>query len=163
MSLLNLNYFEIFDIDEEITIDIKVLNERYLVLKSKFHPDKFVNTSNIEKSMATRMSTHINDAYSTLKDLVSRVDYILEINNFSIDENKTFKNTSFLNEQMILSERISQANSDDFSIIKNEISIKIKNLISEMKSNLCNKDFDILHENNSMVKFYKKNIHELSN
>ena len=163
MSLLNLNYFEIFDIDEEITIDIKALNERYLVLQSKFHPDKFVNTSNIEKSMATRMSTHINDAYSTLKDLVSRVDYILEINNFSIDENKTFKNTSFLNEQMILSERISQANSDDFSIIKNEISIKIKNLISEMKSNLCNKDFDILHENNSMVKFYKKNIHQLSN
>ena len=163
MSLLNLNYFEIFDIDEEITIDIKALNERYLVLQSKFHPDKFVNTSNIEKSMATRMSTHINDAYSTLKDLVSRVDYILEINNFSIDENKTFKNTSFLNEQMILSERISQANSDDFSIIKNEISIKIKNLISEMKSNLCNKDFDILHENNSMIKFYKKNIHELSN
>ncbi len=163
MSLLNLNYFEIFDIDEEITIDIKALNERYLVLQSKFHPDKFVNTSNIEKSMATRMSTHINDAYSTLKDLVSRVDYILEINNFSIDENKTFKNTSFLNEQMILSERISQANSDEFSIIKNEISIKIKNLISEMKSNLCNKDFDILHENNSMVKFYKKNIHQLSN
>ena len=76
---------------------------------------------------------------------------------------KHFKNTSFLNEQMILSERISQANSDDFSIIKNEISIKIKNLISEMKSNLCNKDFDILHENNSMVKFYKKNIHQLSN
>ena len=163
MSLLNLNYFEIFDIDEEITIDIKALNERYLVLQSKFHPDKFVNTSNIEKSMATRMSTHINDAYSTLKDLVSRVDYILEINNFSIDENKTFKNTSFLNEQMILSERISQANSDEFSIIKNEISIKIKNLISEMKSNLCNKDFDILHENNSMVKFYKKHIHQLSN
>ena len=163
MSLLNLNYFEIFDIDEEITIDIKALNERYLVLQSKFHPDKFVNTSNIEKSMATRMSTHINDAYSTLKDLVSRVDYILEINNFSIDENKTFKNTSFLNEQMILSERISQANSDDFSIIKNEISIKIKNLISEMKSNLCNKDFDILHENNSMVKFYKKNMYQLSN
>ena len=156
MSLLNLNYFEIFDIDEEITIDIKILIKDILSLQSKFHPDKFVNTSNIEKSMATRMSTHINDAYSTLKDLVSRVDYILEINNFSIDENKTFKNTSFLNEQMILSERISQANSDDFSIIKNEISIKIKNLISEMKSNLCNKDFDILHENNSMVKFYKK-------
>ena len=52
--------------------------------------------------MATRLSTYINDAYSTLKDLVSRVDYILEINNFSIDENKTFKNKSFLNEQMIL-------------------------------------------------------------
>ncbi len=163
MSLLNLNYFEIFDIDVEITVDIKALNEKYLVLQSKFHPDKFVNTSNLEKSMATRMSTHINDAYSTLKDLVSRVDYILEINNFSIDENKTFKNASFLNEQMTLTERISQASPDDLCIIKNEITIKIKNLIIEMKRNLCNKEFKILHENNSMVKFYKKNMYQLSN
>ena len=44
-----------------------------------------------------------------LKDLVSRVDYIIRINNYSIDENKTFKNASFLNEQMLLSEKISKS------------------------------------------------------
>ena len=156
MSLLNLNYFEIFDIHVGIEIDIKILNERYLALQSKFHPDRFVNSSNLEKSMATRLSTYINDAYHTLKDLVSRVDYILIINNFSIDENKTFKNASFLNEQMLLSEKISRANTNDFSKIKSEISIKIKNLILEMKINLTNREFDTLYENNSMVKFYKK-------
>ena len=157
MSLLNLNYFEIFDIHVGIEIDIKILNERYLALQSKFHPDRFVNSSNLE-SMATRLSTYINDAYHTLKDLVSRVDYILIINNFSIDENKTFKNASFLNEQMLLSEKISRANTNDFSKIKSEISIKIKNLILKMKINLTNREFDTLYENNSMVKFYKKKI-----
>ena len=61
MSLLNLNYFEIFGIEAQITIDIEHLNKKYLALQSEFHPDKFVNASNLEKSMATRISTYIND------------------------------------------------------------------------------------------------------
>ena len=31
-----------------------------------------------------------------------------------------------------------------------------------MKTNLTNQEFDVLFENNSMVKFYKKNMREMS-
>ncbi len=162
MSLLNLNYFEIFGIDAKITIDIDKLNSQYLILQSKFHPDKFVNATNLEKSMATRVSTYINDAYNTLSDLVDRVDYILQLNDYSKDEHTTFKNTNFLTEQMMLSEKIENADPSQYAEIKNEISTKIKEIILEMKTNLTNQEFDILFENNSMVKFYKKNIRQLS-
>ena len=106
MSILNLNYFEIFDIEVEISINIDQLNKKYFSLQSKFHPDKFADSSNLEKSMATRISTYINDGYNTLSDFVSRVDYILKINDFIIDDNQTFKNSSFLSEQMIISDKI---------------------------------------------------------
>ena len=162
MSPLNLNYFEIFGIDAQISIDIENLNSQYLILQSKFHPDKFVNATNLEKSMATRASTYINDAYNTLSDLVDRVDYILQLNNYSKDEHTTFKNTNFLSEQMTLSEKIENADPSQYEEIKNEISTKIKEIILEMQNNLTNKEFDMLFENNSMVKFYKKNIRQLS-
>ena len=162
MSPLNLNYFEIFGIDAQISIDIENLNSQYLILQSKFHPDKFVNATNLEKSMATRVSTYINDAYNTLSDLVERVDYILQLNNYSKDEHTTFKNTNFLTEQMMLSEKIENADPSQYAEIRNEISTKIKEIILEMKTNLTNKEFDVLFENNSMVKFYKKNIRQLS-
>ncbi len=162
MSLLNLNYFEVFGIDAQITVDIEHLNKQYLTLQSEFHPDKFVNASNLEKSMATRISTYINDGYNTLRDLVDRVDYILQLNNYSGDEHTTFKNTNFLNDQMMLSEKIENAHPSQYTDIKNEISSEIKKIISDMKNNLSNQDFDILYENNSMVKFYKKNIRQLS-
>ena len=162
MSLLNLNYFEIFGIEAQIIIDIEHLNRQYLKLQSEFHPDKFVNASNLEKSMATRISTHINDAYNTLSDLVERVDYILQINNYSTYEHTTFKNTNFLTDQMMLSEKIENANPNQYKDIQNEISIEIKTIILEMQNNLDNRDFDILYENNSMIKFYKKNIRQLS-
>ena len=162
MSLLNLNYFEIFGIEAKITIDIEHLNSQYLTLQSEFHPDKFVNASNLEKSMATRVSTYINDAYCTLSDLVERVDYILQINNYLKDEHTSFKNSNFLSDQMALSEKIENANPHQYKNIRNEISIEINKIITEMKNNLSNRDFDILYENKSMVRFYKKNLRQLS-
>ena len=162
MSPLNLTYFEIFDIEINISIDLNDLDSKYLKLQSKFHPDKFINSSAIEKSMAVRISTHINDGYKTLKDLVSRVDYILKINNFIIDENKTFKNSKFLVEQMELTEIIKDSEKSKYDAIRMDIKNKISLLIIEMKNNLFEKDFDILHQNNSMIKFYKKNINQLS-
>ena len=162
MSILNLNYFEIFDIEVEISINIDQLNKKYFSLQSKFHPDKFADSSNLEKSMATRISTYINDGYNTLSDFVSRVDYILKINDFIIDDIQTFKNSSFLSEQMIISDKISEAQPNEYDQIKNEITEKIKLLIPKMKSNLSNHEFDTLYQNNSMMKFYKKNINQLS-
>ena len=145
MSLLNLNYFELFGIEAQITIDIEHLNSQYLKLQSRFHPDKFANASNLEKSMATRISTYINDAYNTLSNLVERVDYILHINNYSKDEHTTFKNTNFLTDQIMLSEKIENANPSQYTDIKNEISVEIKKIILDMKNNLCNRDLDILY------------------
>ena len=162
MSILNLTYFEIFDIDIGISIDTNDLEKKYLKLQKQFHPDKYVSASNVEKTMAARISTHINDGYKTLSSLVSRVDYILKINNFSISENQTFKNNNFLLEQLEFSEKIEKLDKTKYPIIKEEINNKIANLIVQMKSNLINQEFDILYDNISMIKFYDKNIKEIS-
>ena len=74
--------------------------------------------------MAVRISTHINDGYKTLKDLVSRVDYILKINNFIIDDNKTFKNSKFLVEQMELTEIIKDSEKSKYDAIRMDIKNK---------------------------------------
>ncbi len=161
MSILNLTYFEIFDIDINIIIDTGELESKYLKLQTNFHPDKYASASNVEKTMAARVSTHINDGYKTLSDLVLRVDYILKINNYSISENKTFKNNSFLMEQLEFSEKIEKTNKSEYPCIRKEIENKISDLIFQMKSNLTNKEFDNLYDNISMVKFYKKNINEI--
>ena len=162
MSILNLTYFEIFDIDINISIDTNDLEKKYLMLQSKFHPDKYASSSKIEKTMAARVSTHINDGYRTLSNLVSRVDYILEIKKFSISEHQTFKNSNFLNEQIELSERIEKSDLSEYQTIKEEIKNKISNLIIEMQSNLINKEYDNLYDNISMIKFYEKNINQIS-
>ncbi len=161
MSILNLTYFEIFDIDENISINTEDLEQKYLRLQNNFHPDKFASASNVEKAMAARVSTHINDGYRTLSDLALRVDYILKINNYSVSEHKTFKNSNFLCEQLEFSEKIEKIDKSEYSIIEEELKNKISTLITKMESNLANKEFDMLYDNVSMIKFYTKNINEI--
>ena len=69
---------------------------------------------------------------------------------------------NLLVEQMELTEIIKDSEKSKYDAIRMDIKNKISLLIIEMKNNLFNKDFDILHQNNSMIKFYKKNINQLS-
>ena len=55
------------------------LQQRFLQLSWKLHPDNFVNTDEREKEMSLQRSSKLNDAYRVLRDPVSRVEYLLEI------------------------------------------------------------------------------------
>jgi hypothetical protein len=63
---------------------------------------------------------------------------------------------------MELTEMINNSDRKQYNNIKKEIKAKIASLILDMKNNLSTGDFDILYQNNSMIKFYKKNINQLS-
>ena len=78
MNILKQNFFELFDIDIAIDISKTELDQKVKVLQTKFHPDNFANSSDLEKRLALQLSSHINDGYKILSDLVLRVEYILK-------------------------------------------------------------------------------------
>ncbi len=163
MSQLNLNYFELFNLSISIDINLEDLDKKYLKLQSQFHPDKFVRATSIEKSMAARISTHLNDGYNTLKDLITRVDYILYLKNYKKDESTTFKNKEFLLNQITLTEKIESANKNELEKIKIDLKDKIREITSELKKNLSSNDFETMSDNLAMIKFYRKNLINIIN
>ena len=163
MSQLNLNYFELFNLSISIDINLEDLDKKYLKLQSQFHPDKFVRATSIEKSMAARISTHLNDGYNTLKDLITRVDYILYLKNYKKDESTTFKNKEFLLNQITLTEKIESANKNELEKIKIDLKDKIREITSELKKNLSSNDFETTSDNLAMIKFYRKNLINIIN
>jgi molecular chaperone HscB len=50
-----------------------------LQLSWKLHPDSFVNATELERELSLKRSSELNDAYRTLRDPVSRVEYLLGI------------------------------------------------------------------------------------
>ena len=64
-----------------------------------------------------QISSHINDAYTTLGDLVKRIEYILKINNFSQDESITLKDEKFLLEQIEYNEFIEDIKNKNWQIL----------------------------------------------
>jgi molecular chaperone HscB len=55
------------------------LEQKFLQLSWKLHPDNFVNATEMERELSLQRSSELNDAYRTLRDPVGRVEYLLGI------------------------------------------------------------------------------------
>jgi molecular chaperone HscB len=165
MDILKKNFFELFNIEIAIDVNKSELDEKVKVLQNKFHPDKFSSGSDFEKRLALQISSHINDGYKILGDIVLRIEYILKINNFIKDESKTINDINFLQEQIEYSELVESLNDNfDSKIIENSLSnIKslLKTTVHSIKLSFESNDFENVWQNLSKLRFYIKNINEL--
>jgi molecular chaperone HscB len=75
----NSGYFELFDLPRKLWIEMGALEQRFLQLSWKFHPDNFVNASEHERDLSLKRSSELNDAYRVLRDPVARVEYLLAL------------------------------------------------------------------------------------
>jgi molecular chaperone HscB len=73
------DYFALFEMPRQLWIDRSSLEQKFLQLSWKLHPDKFVNASEQERELSLRRSSELNDAYRTLREPVARVEYLLAI------------------------------------------------------------------------------------
>ncbi len=73
------DYFALFEMPRKLWIEMKALEQKFLQLSWKLHPDNFVNTTETERELSLKRSSELNDAYRTLRDPVGRVEYLLGI------------------------------------------------------------------------------------
>jgi molecular chaperone HscB len=73
------DYFAIFSLPRKLWIEMPGLEQKFLQLSWKLHPDNFVNASAEEQNDSLKRSSALNDAYRVLRDPVARVEYLLEI------------------------------------------------------------------------------------
>ncbi len=73
------DYFAIFGLPRKLWIEMSTLEQKFLQMSWKLHPDNFVNASEAERELSLKRSSELNDAYRTLRDPVARVEYLLAI------------------------------------------------------------------------------------
>lgn len=73
------DYFAIFGLPRKLWIEMNVLEQKFLQMSWKLHPDNFVNANEQERELSLKRSSELNDAYRTLRDPVARVEYLLEV------------------------------------------------------------------------------------
>src|SRR5215813_4377054 len=74
-----IDYFALFGMPRKLWIEMNALEHKFLQLSWKLHPDNFVNATEEERERSLKRSSELNDAYRVLRDPVSRVEYLLEI------------------------------------------------------------------------------------
>ncbi len=73
------DYFAVFGLPRKLWIEMSALEQKFLQMSWKLHPDNFVNAPEQERELSLKRSSELNDAYRTLRDPVVRVEYLLGI------------------------------------------------------------------------------------
>ncbi len=108
------SHFELFGLPQSFEVDLPKLDRIYRHLQRSVHPDRFTNASEQERRISIQQAARINDAYTMLKDPLSRGRYLLELHGYEFnDESSTTRNTEFLMEQMELREGLADVRDSD--------------------------------------------------
>jgi molecular chaperone HscB len=73
------DYFAFLGLPHRLQLDIADLERRFRELSRQFHPDYFYNATAAERRASLERSSYLNDAYRVLKNPVTRLEYLLEI------------------------------------------------------------------------------------
>jgi molecular chaperone HscB len=82
-------FFELFGLEERLSLDTADLQRRFYELSRKLHPDLYVRKSEQERQNALDASAILNDGYRTLRDPVKRAEYVLKRHGFDIGEQRS--------------------------------------------------------------------------
>jgi molecular chaperone HscB len=81
-----MDYFSFFSLPRKLTLDVVALEKQFYVLSRKLHPDRFASKPLAEQEAALAQSSLLNDAYRTLKDPISRTQYLLTLEGVELEE-----------------------------------------------------------------------------
>ncbi len=73
------DYFSFLGLPRKLNLGANDLEQRFRGLSRQFHPDYFFNASTTERRASLERSSYLNDAYRTLKNPVSRLEYLLQL------------------------------------------------------------------------------------
>ena len=81
-----MTYFEFFNLPRKLTLDVVALEKQFYAMSRKLHPDRFASKPVAEQEAALAQSSLLNDAYRTLKDPISRTQYLLKLEGIELEE-----------------------------------------------------------------------------
>ena len=80
------DYFSFFGLPRKLNIDVKALEKDFYALSRKLHPDIYARAGGQEQQWSEQQSSHLNDAYRTLKDPIKRTEYLLKLEGVELEE-----------------------------------------------------------------------------
>jgi molecular chaperone HscB len=104
---LTQNYFSLFDLEPAFDLDLNILSQRYRVIQSQIHPDKFSGGSDQSQRLALQYASRVNEALHCLKDPLERAKYLLTLKGVTINlDTQSHVDSEFLMTQIELREQL---------------------------------------------------------
>jgi molecular chaperone HscB len=80
------DFFSFFGLPKRLEVDEEALAGEFYKLSRKLHPDVYSRASEKEQLWSLEKTSQLNDAYRTLKDPISRTEYLLMLEGIQLEE-----------------------------------------------------------------------------
>jgi len=153
------NPFQLFELSPTFDVDNMVLENKYLNLQQKLHPDLFVSKSNREKDYAMQCAANLNDAYLKLKSPVKRAEILLFLNGIeaSSSEDKSINDTEILMEAIEMREALLSADSANaVDSVMRESLVEMDDCILEISKAFNSNNLSIIEKLIARLKYLEK-------
>ncbi len=83
------DYFTFFGLPYKLNLETAILEREFYALSRHLHPDINAIRTPEEQQWSLQQSSSLNDAYRTLKDPISRTEYLLRLQGVRLEEQST--------------------------------------------------------------------------
>jgi len=80
------DYFTFFGLPRKLNFDTAQLERDFYALSRKLHPDINAQANTNEQDWSLEKTSQLNDAYRTLKDPITRTEYLLRLHGVQLEE-----------------------------------------------------------------------------
>ena len=80
------DFFAFFGLPRRLQLDESKLEREFYTLSRKLHPDVYSRASEREQTWSLEKTSQLNDAYRTLRDEISRTEYLLILQGIQLEE-----------------------------------------------------------------------------
>ena len=150
------NHFALFGLEPAFQIDLARVEQSYRDIQAQVHPDKFTHASPAERRLSMQWSTHVNEAYQTLKQPINRARYLLQLHGVDTqEETNTAMPAAFLMEQMEWREAIGEAKDAADAIELDHLGGKLRKAMHQLQEDLA-QHLDQQHDYASAAEIVRK-------
>ncbi len=82
-----IDHFALLGLPRKFGLDVQMLESRFYELSRKLHPDFFMDAPASVRIRSLDATARLNEAHQTLKDLIARVAYLVELESGNLEEN----------------------------------------------------------------------------
>jgi len=108
------NHFSQFHLPVEYDIDLPRLDSEFRQFQQLVHPDRHAAASDEQRLLAIKLSSHLNEAYQTLKSPLRRAAYLLRLQGVDVEQvEQSDLAPELLLEQMQLREQLAELPQDE--------------------------------------------------
>ncbi|MBF7687186.1 Fe-S protein assembly co-chaperone HscB [Acinetobacter rathckeae] len=152
-----MNYFQQFDLPEQLELNLTTLKANFLKLQQQYHPDQAK-----DKNLALIQSSEINQAYKTLFYVDSRAGYLLKLQQQDQNLDQSIHDLDFLQSALELREMLDEAASvEQLNQLKKEVGSHVDSLTNAFNTQFSQQQWLDAQDSVRKLQFFQKVLNDI--